>query len=170
MILFIANTYENREHMSNFDLNAISIKELTQTSFLTCPPHETIHDAAVKMAERKCSAILVSMDNEIIGIWTERDALKFDFSSSDARSATISEGMSSPIIFVNENMGLDDVSLKFKRDGVRHYVVTDDYGKQQGIISQTDVIKKHNVEFFLVLKTAGSVIRPIPPLIHSTQS
>ncbi|MDD5413036.1 MAG: EAL domain-containing protein, partial [Methylobacter sp.] len=94
----------------------------------------------------------------------------FDFSSSDARFATISEGMSSPIIFVNENMGLEDISLKFKRDGVRHYVVTDDYGKQQGIISQTDVIKKHNVEFFLVLKTAGSVIRPIPPLIHSTQS
>ncbi|MFA6164603.1 MAG: EAL domain-containing protein, partial [Methylobacter sp.] len=131
---------------------------------------ETIHDAAVKMAERKCSAILVIEDNEIIGIWTEKDALKFDFLSSDARSATISEGMSSPIICVNENMSLEEVSLKFKRDGVHHYVVTDDYGKQQGIISQADVIKKHNFEFFLALKTAGSVIRPVPPLIHSTQS
>ena len=156
--------------MSNFDLNVISIKELTQTGLLACPPDETIHDAAVKMAERKCSAILVIEDNEIIGIWTEKDALKFDFSSSDARSTTISEGMSSPIICVNENMSLEEVSLKFKRDGVRHYVVTDDDGNQQGIISQTDVIKKNNVEFFLVLKTVGSVIRPIPPLIHSTQS
>jgi diguanylate cyclase (GGDEF)-like protein/PAS domain S-box-containing protein len=156
--------------MSNFDLNVISIKEITQTSLLTCPPHETMHDAAVKMAERKCSAILVTVDDEIIGIWTERDALKFDFSSSDARSATISEGMSSPVICVNENMSLEEVSLKFKKDGVRHYVVTDDHDKQQGIISQTDVIKKHNFEFFLVLKTAGSVIRPVPPVINSTQS
>ncbi len=157
--------------MSNFGLNGISsIKELTQTSLLTCPPHETMHHAAVKMAESKCSAILVTVDDEIIGIWTERDALKLDFSSPEPRSTAISEGMSSPIICVNENMSLEEVALKFKRDGVRHYVVIDDSGKQLGIISQTDVIKKHNFEFFLVLKTAGSVIRPVPPLINSTQS
>ena len=129
-----------------------------------------MHDAAVKMAERKCSAILIAEDDEIIGIWTERDALKFDFSSPDARSRPVSEGMSSPVICVNENASLEEVSLKFKKDGVRHYVVIDDHGKQQGIISQTDVIKKHNFEFFLVLKTAGSVLKPIPPIINSTQS
>ncbi|HEY8097528.1 MAG TPA: EAL domain-containing protein, partial [Methylobacter sp.] len=156
--------------MSNFDLHAISIKDITQTTLLTCLPNETMHDAAVKMAEQNCSAILIAVDDEIIGIWTERDVLKFDFSSADARSTPVSEGMSSPVICVNENVSLEEVSLKFKKDGVRHYVVTDDQGKQQGIISQTDVIKKHNFEFFLVLKTAGSVLKPIPPMIQSTQS
>lgn len=156
--------------MSNFDLHAISIKDITQTTLLTCLPNETMHNAAVKMAERNCSAILIAVDDEIIGIWTERDVLKFDFSSADARSTPVSEGMSSPVICVNENVSLEEVSLKFKKDGVRHYVVTDDQGKQQGIISQTDVIKKHNFEFFLVLKTAGSVLKPIPPIIQSTQS
>jgi diguanylate cyclase (GGDEF)-like protein/PAS domain S-box-containing protein len=129
-----------------------------------------MHDAAVKMVERNCSAILIAVDDEIIGIWTERDVLKFDFSSPDARSTPVSEGMSSPVICVNENASLEEVSLKFKKDGVRHYVVIDDHGKQRGIISQTDVIKKHNFEFFLVLKTAGSVLKPIPPMIQSTQS
>ncbi|HEY8037452.1 MAG TPA: EAL domain-containing protein [Methylobacter sp.] len=156
--------------MSNFDLNAISIKDITQTTLLTCLPNETMHDAAVKMAERNCSAILIAVDDEIIGIWTERDVLKLDFSSPDARSTPVSEGMSSPVICVNENVSLEEVSLKFKKDGVRHYVVIDDHGKQKGIISQTDVIKKHNFEFFLVLKTAGSVLKPIPPMIKSTQS
>ncbi|MCK9397516.1 MAG: EAL domain-containing protein [Methylobacter sp.] len=156
--------------MSNFDFNAVSIKDITQTSLLTCLPHETMHDAAVKMAERNCSAILIVAGDEIIGIWTERDVLKFDFSSPEARSTPVSEGMSSPVICVNENVSLEEVSLKFKKDGVRHYVVTDDYGKQKGIISQTDVIKKHNFEFFLVLKTAGSVLKPSPPVISSTQS
>lgn len=156
--------------MSNFDLHAISIKDITQTTLLTCLPNETMHDAAVKMAERNCSAILIAVDDEIIGIWTERDVLKFDFSSPDARSTPISEGMSSPVICVNENVSLEEVSLKFRKDGVRHYVVIDDHGKQQGIVSQTDVIKKHNFEFFLVLKTAGSVLKPIPPVIQSTQS
>ncbi len=156
--------------MSNFDLHAISIKDITQTTLLTCLPNETMHNAAVKMAERNCSAILIAVDDEIIGIWTERDVLKFDFSSADARSTPVSEGMSSPVICVNENVSLEEVSLKFKKDGVRHYVVTDDQGKQRGIISQTDVIKKHNFEFFLVLKTAGSVLKPIPPVIQSTQS
>jgi len=156
--------------MSNLDLNAISIKDITQTSLLTCLPNETMQDAAVKMAERNCSAILITVDDEIIGIWTERDVLKFDFSSPDARSTPVSEGMSSPVICVNENASLEEVSLKFKKDGVRHYVVIDDHGKQRGIISQTDVIKKHNFEFFLVLKTAGSVLKPIPPMIQSTQS
>jgi diguanylate cyclase (GGDEF)-like protein/PAS domain S-box-containing protein len=156
--------------MSHIDLHAISIKDITQTSLLTCLPNETMHDAAVKMAERNCSAILIEVNDEIIGIWTERDVLKFDFSSPDARATPVSEGMSSPVICVNENVTLEEVSLKFKKDGVRHYVVTDDQGKQQGIISQTDVIKKHNFEFFLVLKTAGSVLKPIPPIIPSTQS
>ena len=156
--------------MSNFDLNAISIKDITQTTLLTCLPNETMHNAAIKMAERDCSAILIAVDDEIIGIWTERDALKFDFSSTEARSTPVSEAMSSPVICVNENVSLEEVSLKFKKDGVRHYVVTDDHGKQKGIISQTDVIKKHNFEFFLVLKTVGSVLKPTPPLIKSTQS
>ncbi len=156
--------------MSNFDLNAISIKDITQTSLLTCSPNETMHNAAVKMAARNCSAILIVVDDEIIGIWTERDVLKFDFSAPDARSTPVSEGMSSPVICVNENVSLEEVSLKFKKEGVRHYVVIDDHGKQQGIISQTDVIKKHNFEFFLVLKTAGSVLKPSPPTIQSTQS
>ncbi|TAN69779.1 MAG: EAL domain-containing protein [Methylobacter sp.] len=156
--------------MSNFDFNATSIKDITQTRLLTCLPDETMHDAAVKMAERNCSAILIVANDEIIGIWTERDVLKFDFSSPNARSTPVSEGMSSPVICVNENVSLEEVSLKFKKDGVRHYVVTDDHGKHQGIISQTDVIKKHNFEFFLVLKTAGSVLKPSPPLIQSTQS
>lgn len=156
--------------MSNFNLNAISIKDITQTNLLTCHPGETMHDAAVKMAERNCSAILITVDDEIIGIWTERDVLKFDFSTPDARSKPVSEGMSSPVICVNENLSLEEVSLKFKKDGVRHYVVIDGNGKQHGIISQTDVIKKHNFEFFLVLKNAGSVLKPIPPLIQSTQT
>ncbi|MGZ5075914.1 MAG: EAL domain-containing protein [Methylobacter sp.] len=156
--------------MSNFDLNAISIKDITQTTLLTCLPSETMHNAAVKMAERKCSAILIVVNDEIIGIWTERDVLKFDFSSPDARSTPVSEGMSSPVLCVNENASLEEVSLKFKKDGVRHYVVTDDQGRQRGIISQTDVIKKHNFEFFLVLKTVGSVLKPSPPIIKSTQS
>lgn len=156
--------------MSNFDFNAISIKDITQTTLLTCLPNETMHAAAVKMAERNCSAILITTGDEIIGIWTERDVLKFDFSTPDARSTPVSEGMSSPVICINENVSLEEVSLKFKKDGVRHYVVIDDHGKQKGIISQTDVIKKHNFEFFLVLKTAGSVLKPIPPMIKSTQT
>ncbi len=156
--------------MSDFDLNAVSIKDITQTALLTCLPNETMHAAAVKMAERNCSAILIAVNDEIIGIWTERDALKFDFSSPEARSTPISEGMSSPVICVNENVSLEEVSLKFKKDGVRHYIVIDDHGKQRGIISQTDVIKKHNFEFFLVLKTAGSVLKPSPPIIKSTQT
>jgi len=156
--------------MNHFDLNAISIKDITQTTLLTCPPDETMHEAAVKMAKRNCSAILIVANDDIIGIWTERDVLKVDFSSPDARFMPVSDGMSSPVICVNENMGLEEVSLRFKKDGVRHYVVVDDDGKQRGIISQTDVVNKHNFEFFLVLKTAGSVLRPNPPVIQSTQS
>ncbi|MDO9141543.1 MAG: diguanylate cyclase, partial [Methylobacter sp.] len=156
--------------MNHFDLNAISIKDITQTTLLTCPPDETMHEAAVKMAKRNCSAILIVANDDIIGIWTERDVLKVDFSSPDARFMPVSDGMSSPVICVNENMGLEEVSLRFKKDGVRHYVVVDDNGKQRGIISQTDVVNKHNFEFFLVLKTAGSVLRPNPPVIQSTQS
>lgn len=156
--------------MSNFDFNTISIKDITQTRLLTCSPDETMHEAAAKMVEQNCSAILILDNHKIVGIWTERDVLKCDFSTPEARLSPVSEGMSSPVICVNENASLEEVSLKFKKDGVRHYVVVDDNGRQRGLISQTDVIKKHNFEFFLVMKTAGSVLKPIPPVILSTQT
>lgn len=122
------------------------------------------------MAERKCSAMLIVESDEIIGIRTQRDAQKFDFSSPEARSWTIKEGMSSPAICINENDSPEEVSLKFKKDGVRRCVVTDGHGKQQGTVSQTDMDKKQDFEFFLFLKTAASVLKPIPPIIRATQS
>jgi len=45
-------------------------------------------------------------------------------------------------------MSLEEVSLKFKRDGVRHYVVTDDDGNQQASFLRQMLLKKIMLSFF----------------------
>ena len=36
---------------------------------------QTVHQACLKMVERKIGAILVKKDDRFVGIWTERDLL-----------------------------------------------------------------------------------------------
>lgn len=96
--------------------------------------------ASCKMASQRCSSILVMEGDEVIGIWTEKDALKHDFSSADNGLVAISELMSSPDKAIPASMPLEEVSSEFRKDGFRHYLVQDDSGRRLGIISQTDVV------------------------------
>ena len=45
------------------------------TGFIAVSPETTVYEAVKIMAENKIGNLLIQKDNEIIGIWTERDLL-----------------------------------------------------------------------------------------------
>ena len=135
-----------------------SIERIAKKEILSCPPQTTILDAAKAMAQSRCSSIIVTENNLPIGIWTERDALDIDFADPSSFSRPIVTVMSAPIKTIHAAMSLGDAGLRFQMEGVRHFVVVDDSGRPIGIVSQSDVILRHGVEHYLVLRNVGSAI------------
>ncbi len=146
-----------------------TIGRIANKEILACAPAATIVEAARLMAQSRCSSIVVVENGGPVGIWTERDALSIDFTDPEALSRPIAAVMSQPIKTIHDQTGIGDAGLRFQMEGVRHFVVVDDAGHPVGIVSQSDVILRHGVEHFLVLRPVRAAItKPMVSLTDST--
>jgi len=151
--------------MGKPEIDNVTIGDIVQTKLLTCTQSDTLLVASRKMAELRFSSILVLDGDEVIGIWTEKDSLKHDFSKYQSSQIPISEVMSSPVKSVLSTMTLEEVSSEFRKDGFRHYLVVDSTGKRLGIISQTDVVLKYSLEYYLIPRNVSSVLHAGIPML-----
>ena len=126
-------------------------------------------EATQKMTAHKSSSILVVDRNEVLGIWSGRNALQYDF-SLPSKYRAIADEMSTPVRLVSSDMSLLDVTERFRLDGSQHYLVVDDQGNRLGVISQTDVVMKYSLDFYLVPRMVSSVVKSSVPRLLSTQS
>ncbi|HSV29660.1 MAG TPA: EAL domain-containing protein [Candidatus Omnitrophota bacterium] len=139
-----------------------AIERIIQREILSCGPQTSILEAARTMADARRSSIIVVEGGKPVGIWTEHDALSIDFSDSGCCTRPISTVMSAPVKTIHCQTSIGDAGLRFQMERVRHFVVVNDGGRPMGIISQSDVILRHGVEHFLVLRNVGSAIsRPM---------
>ncbi len=145
----------------------ILIHQILRPRILECPPDLALFEAASRMNAERVSSILVVEHDEAIGIWTERDALAVDFTDPASFSRPIREAMSTPVRTVSSGLSLQELSLRFREDHLRHYLVVDAQGRRCGIVSQTDVILNQGIEHYLKLRTVASIVKDgLDPLPH----
>jgi diguanylate cyclase (GGDEF)-like protein/PAS domain S-box-containing protein len=135
----------------------VSIREILQPKILTCSRDTPIDVAARRMAEARCSSILVLEDDRAVGIWTEHDALALDLGDPGQCHQPISAVMSAPVKTLHIDSSLGEAALRFREAGVRHFLVTDGQGAHQGVISQTDIVLNQGIEYFVSLRELESV-------------
>ncbi len=133
-----------------------AVERIVKKELLSCSPDTTILEAARRMAEIRCSSIVVVEDGKPVGIWTEHDALSVDLNDLESVLRPISQVMSHPIKTLHGKTSIGDAGLRFQMENVRHFVVVNDAGAPLGIITQSDVILRHGVEHFLVLRPVGA--------------
>ncbi|WP_063925991.1 EAL domain-containing protein [Cupriavidus sp. IDO] len=142
----------------------LEIGRLILRSLLECPPHTPVRDAAKRMAEQRCSAIIVVDEGHAIGIWTEHDALALA-DGANVLSEPVDSVMSHPVLSLPASTRLGDAAVYFRTTGIRHCLVVDDQDRSLGILTQTDLVMSQGAEFFLQMKSIESVKVSIPVVV-----
>ena len=147
----------------------LTVGDVMSADILGCGPDTPVADAARQMSAARRSSIVVHEGDRVLGIWTERDALAGHFDLAGADRSPIREVMSSPVFTLPARTSIGEAATQFKQRNIRHFVVVDTADRPIGLISQSDVVLSHGVEWFMRLQPVGSVLTEPPPLIASDE-
>ena len=144
------------------------VRDILHGKTLSCPPHTSVLEASKMMDQSHFSSILVVEEGQMVGIWTERDALHLEINET-LNTTPIAQVMSSPVFTIHVDESLDEAAHKLKQNRIRHLLVVDDNKMPRGIISQTDLILSQSVEYYLTMRELGQAMRPEVHAINAEQ-
>jgi CBS domain-containing protein len=118
---------------------------------------QTIHEAIRLMNKSKIGAILVKENDEMIGIWTERDYLRnSDDPEFNSGTATVGDFMTSPLHFAPYDATLTQLEEMFLGLFLRHVPVEKE-GQFIGMVSIGDVLRANLLEKDRQIKELNSL-------------
>jgi signal-transduction protein with cAMP-binding, CBS, and nucleotidyltransferase domain len=104
-------------------------------------PDTTIHDALQQMLKRQKGAVLIMEENEVKGIWTERDLMGDTVSETfNPGSAKVGDHMSTDLHYASWNDSIMALMDKYLGLRIRHLLIEKD-GKFAGLLSAADVVR-----------------------------
>ena len=124
------------------------IKNLMDSKkFLAAPPATTVSDAARLMAAKNVGAILVIENDQLVGIFSERDVVfRVIAQGRDAKTTTLAEVMTASPKTLAPNKSYGHALLLMQENGFRHVPVVEN-GKAIGIISSRNAMDPDLEEF-----------------------
>jgi two-component system sensor histidine kinase/response regulator len=141
-----------------------SLAEIMSRDVLSIPPGASLQEAARLMAEECISCLLVSNDDETLGIITESSILRA-MHGRLAATTPVEQIMAQPLISARSDLDLISARQLVEHHHIRHLVVVDADGKTVGIVSETDFRLALGTDVFRHLRNlAGVMEREIPHL------
>jgi CBS domain-containing protein len=114
---------------------------------LTAPPETTVFATAKLMAQKKVSAVLVVSDEQLVGIFTERDAVfRVMAKGLDTQKTLLGDVMTPSPITVEPDKSFGYALLLMHDKGFRHVPVALN-GKPMGIVSARSALDPDLEEF-----------------------
>ena len=106
----------------------------------TISPDDTIFRALERMAEKKLGALLVTENDELWGIISERDyARKVILKGKSSKDTLVKEIMTSDVLYIHPDCTIEECMELMSEKRVRHLPVLED-DKLTGVISIGDVV------------------------------
>lgn len=106
----------------------------------TIRARDSVLQAIQKMNEYKIGALVVTHEDQVVGMFTERDVLQRVIPQDVTPAVmTVDEVMSSEVICVRPDTHIDDASSIMKTRRIRHLPVCDEHGSLLGLISIGDL-------------------------------
>lgn len=116
------------------------VKEIMRKNVISISQEMTIKDAAVMMDDSNVGCIIVTKENNPIGILTERDFVKRVSAKEKSLSTHLSEVMSTPLITVSPDETIWEAAEIMKKNKI-HKIPVQQNNKIIGILTSTDIVK-----------------------------
>lgn len=130
---------------------------------LTISPDATVYEALVLMEKNNVGCVVVMAQDQIAGIFTERDyARKLIIKGKGSKETPVSEVMTTQVYVVDKGTALDDCMAVMTAKRVRHLPVVEG-NKLIGIISIGDTVKniidekEHEIEHMIEYIHCGAI-------------
>ena len=128
-----------------FDLPIRSVME--RKKFITATPDKTVSQAARLMAAKDAGAVLVVEDNQLVGIFTERDVVfRVIAPGLEPKATLLREVMTADPKTLGPTQSYGHALVLMQENGFRHVPVVED-GQAIGIISSRNAMDPDLEEF-----------------------
>ncbi len=117
----------------------MQIGSVMRVKVVTARPDETAADAIRRMVEAGVGSVAVCEDNELVGIFTERDVLKLAAAAADFERVLLSTAMTRNPLTIGVDDGILDAAQLMGQRQLRHLPVVQD-GNLVGMVSIRDVL------------------------------
>ena len=103
-------------------------------------PEATVFDAIQLMADKNIGALMVTKDNKLVGVFSERDyTRKIALKGRVSKQTLVGEVVSTPVISVQPGTTVEECMCLMTEHRVRHLPVLDEE-KLTGVISIGDLV------------------------------
>ena len=107
----------------------------------TVSPNTTVFDALILMAEKDIGALLVVANDNVVGIFSERDyARKIILHGKSSKDTEVQEIMTPEVLCISPSQSVNKCMALMTDKRIRHIPVLDN-GRLVGVISIGDVVK-----------------------------
>jgi len=121
--------------------NVAEIIKLKGNEVFTISPNITVFDALKILAEKNIGALVVTKNEKIVGIFSERDyARKIILKGKSSIVTTVNELMTTDVLYVSPADSIDDCIDLMSKKHIRHLPVIENE-KLIAVISIGDVVK-----------------------------
>ncbi len=119
-----------------------TVAEIMSKNVVTVPLKKGLREVIRIMAGSKISSVVITDNDKIVGILTERDLIKKILLPGKAVGrANLEEIMTKDPISVNSHTDLSEASNMMNEKKIRHLPIVDN-GKLAGLVTQTDIVKE----------------------------
>ena len=116
-----------------------TVRDVMTPCALHQPPAATVCDAIKIMAERNVSSVLVCEAGQLLGIFTERDAVRRVLAlGRDPAHTPLAEVMTRDPDTIRPEEGVDEAIRRMDEFGSRHLAVVENGGGVVGVLSLRD--------------------------------
>ena len=125
------------------------LQESKDNNVWSISPETTVFEGLKVMAEKNIGALLVTRDDKLIGIFSERDyARKVILKGKASKDTTIGELMTREVVYTTPEASLDECMALMTAKHIRHLPILKN-GKLTGLLTLGDVVKQiiSNQEF-----------------------
>lgn len=122
-----------------------TIKNIMSKNVETVAPEALLTEVAQKMQKRDCGSVLVTKEDRIVGIVTDRDlAVRCVASGHDPAATMAGQVMSSEILYCRDTDGVDAVAKNMAENKVRRLAVLDTAKRLVGVVTLGDLASHTN--------------------------